>query len=377
MTTASPVVLPRYDGRSLPDLLPCVAAALGVPGFHDSMGLPAARRYVVVLVDGLGWHLLEQHRDAAPYLSSLAERHDPLTCVLPSTTVASLTSLGTGVAPGVHGVVGYTCRIPGTNRLLNALKWAADVDPLAWQPRPTVFERMSSAGADVAAVNRASFEGTGLTLCSQRGADFHGADTPWERLTVISEVAKADGSLTYGYESSLDHHGHEHGCTSPQWLARLTDVDTDLLRLRAALPSDAVLVITADHGMVDLPLDGRMDVDDWPGLLDDVILMGGEARFRHLYCRAGSADEVAQRWREHVGDQAVVLVREDAEEAGWFGPVDPLVRPRIGDVLVAALGSFAVFSRRLFPVEGRMVGFHGSLTSEEMLVPLLIDAPAG
>jgi len=377
MTASPPVVLPRFEGRSLPDLLPCVAGALGVPGFRDTLGLPAARRYVVMLVDGLGWHLLQRHRDAAPYLSSLMDRHEPLTCVAPSTTVASLTSLGTGLSPGEHGVVGYTSRIPGTDRLLNALKWADDVDPLDWQPHATVFERMSAAGAAVAAVNRSSFEGTGLTVCSQRGADYHGADTPWERLAVISEVAKVEGSLTYGYESTLDHHGHEHGCMSSEWVARLTDVDTDLLRLRAALPADAVLLITADHGMVDLAAEGRMDVDDGPGLLQDVVLLGGEARFRHLYCRAGAADDVAQRWREHLRDRALVLGRDDAEAAGWFGPVEARVRPRIGDVLVAGLGSFAVFSRRLFPVEGRMVGFHGSLTPEEMLVPLLIDAPAG
>ena len=377
MTAPLPVVLPRYRSRSLSNVLPSVAGALGVPGFDDSLGLPQAPRYVVVLVDGLGWQLLEEHQDAAPYLASLAGGHEPLTCGVPSTTVTSLTSLGTGLPPGEHGVVGYTSRIPGTDRLLNALKWSADVDPLDWQPRATIFERMSAAGAVVTAVNQTSFEGTGLTVCSQRGAAYHGADTPWERLAVIAEVAKADQSLTYGYESTLDHHGHQVGSTSPQWLSRLTDVDTDLLRLRAALPPDAVLVVTADHGMVDLPADGRLDVDDVPGLLDDVVLVGGEARFRHLYCRSGAAADVADTWRENLGDRAVVLSRDDAEAAGWFGVVDSRVRPRIGDVLVAAFGSFATFSRRLFPVEGRMVGFHGSLTSAEMLVPLLVDAPLG
>lgn len=377
MTASPSVVLPEYGRRSLCELLPGVARALGLPGFTDILGLPPARRYVVVLVDGLGWHLLAEHRGTAPYLASLLDERAPLTCGIPSTTVTSLTSLGTGLTPGEHGVVGYTSRIPGTDRLLNALKWSADVDPLAWQPRPTVFERMSATGAAVTAVNQTSFEGTGLTVCSQRGAAYYGADSPWERLSVVAEVAKAHRSLTYAYESTLDHHGHAVGCTSPDWLARLADVDTDLLRLRAALPPDAVMVVTADHGMVDLAPDGRLDVDDCPGLLDDVVLLGGEARFRHLYCRAGAAEEVARRWRERLGGHAIVMLRDDAEAAGWFGPVAAAVRPRVGDVLVAALGTFATFSRRLFPVEGRMVGFHGSLTAEEMLVPLLVDAPGG
>lgn len=374
--TAASQLLPRYGQRSLPDLLPSIAGAMGIPEFSDVLGLPPARRYVVVLVDGLGWHLLNAHRDSAPYLSSL-DSLEPLTSGIPSTTVTSLTSLGTGLVPGQHGVVGYTSRIPGTDRLLNALKWADDVDPLVWQPHLTVFERMAASGAGVSVVNQTSFEGTGLTICSQRGAAYHGADTPWERLSVVAEVAKADRSLTYAYESTLDHLGHELGCTSVQWRSRLARVDDELLRLRAGLPHDAVMVVTADHGMIDIPAQGRLDVDDFPGMLDDVVLIGGEARLRHLYCRAGAADDVADRWRQRVGVGAVVLTRDGAEEAGWFGPIAASVRPRIGDVLVAALDRFAVFSRRLFPVEGRMVGFHGSLTPEEMLIPLLVDAPHG
>jgi len=374
MSVAGDQVLPRYGQRSLSDLLPSVACAMGLPGFADALGLPPARRYVVVLVDGLGWHLLDSSRDVAPYLSSL-DSLEPLTSGVPSTTVTSLTSLGTGLAPGQHGVVGYTSRIPGTDRLLNALKWSADVDPLTWQPYPSMFEQMGAAGARVATVNRASFEGTGLTVCSQRGAVYYGADTVWERLSVVAEVAKADCSLTYAYESTLDHLGHDVGCTGPAWRRRLAEVDDELLRLRAALPSDSVMVVTADHGMVDIATEGRLDVDDFPDLLDDVVLLGGEARLRHVYCRAGADGDVAARWRERLGDRAAILTRAAAEEAGWFGPVAPAVRPRIGDVLVAGLDGFAAFSRRLFPVEGKMIGFHGSLTPQEMLVPLLVDAP--
>ncbi len=376
MTAAAAAsVLPRYGDRSLSELLPGVGAALALPGFADALDLPQASRYVVVLVDGLGWQLLDRHRDVAPYLASLLDARPPLTCGVPSTTVTSLTSLGTGLVPGRHGVVGYTSRIPQTGRLLNALKWDGRVDPLVWQPHPTAFELMDRAGAAVTAVNRSSFEGTGLTVCSQRGATYLGADTPWERLSIVSEVAKTERSMTYAYESTLDHHGHEVGCETEAWVSRLADVDTDLLRLRAALPSDAVMVVTADHGMLDIAREDRFDVDDHPELLDDVVLLGGEARLRHVYCRAGASADVAARWGLLLGDNATVVTRDQAEALNWFGPVTPPVRPRIGDVLVAARGDFATFSRRLFPVECSMAGFHGSLTAAEMLVPLLVDAP--
>jgi Type I phosphodiesterase / nucleotide pyrophosphatase len=374
MTADTRFVSPRYRDRALSDLLPSVAAAMGVDDHVDRLGLPSARRYVVVMVDGLGWHLLRQHADQAPYLASMLTARSPLTCGVPSTTASSLTSLGTGLAPGEHGVVGYTSRIPGTNRLLNALKWDDEVDPRVWQPQPTLFELLAADGVRVAAANKAAFRDSGLTVCSQRGADFYAADTAWERLAVVSELAERPDSLVYAYEATLDHIGHEAGCTSAKWLERLVAVDADLRRLREALPSDAVLVVTGDHGMVDVDDEGRLDVDDDVGLLDGVALLGGEARLRHLYCRSGAVADVVARWATTLGDRAVVMTQDAAEAAGWFGDIRSDVRARIGDVVVASTGRRAVLSREYFPIETKLVGFHGSLTEAEMLVPLLVDA---
>ena len=366
------VVVPEYDGRCLNQLIRSAGAATA--GHVNPLELPAVPRYVVVLIDGLGHDLLADNADCAPYLSSM--REGTLTCGLPSTTVTSLTSLGTGLAPGTHGVVGYTSRIPGTTRTLNALKWSDDVDPLEWQPHPTVLESIAADGTAATVVNSAKFEGTGLTLCSQRGVPYHGVANVWERLDATVEAAEAaPRSLVYTYESTLDHIGHKYGCTSAKWRERLREVDADLRQLREAMPPDAALVVTADHGMVDLPFEDRFDVENARELLDDVLVFAGEARFRQIYTKTGATDEVARRWREFCGERAVVVTRDEAEQRGWFGPIDDRVRPRIGDVLVASLGEFAVFSSRWFGVELKMVGFHGSLTATEMTVPLLVDAP--
>lgn len=365
------MTLPGPDGRATIDqVMPSVAAALGASGFHNSLGLPSAPRYVVFLVDGLGEQLLRENADAAPFLSALAGIDD-VVCGVPSTTATSLTSLGTGVRAGVHGVVGYTCRVPGSGQRLNSLKWDQPVDPLLWQPEPTVLERLQAAGIAASSVNEAKFAGSGLTLCSQRGVPFHGIDSVWERLDVIVDVIEsAPRSVTYAYESRLDHTGHAKGCGSPQWREMLTTIDSELADLREELPRDTVLIVTADHGMVDLPREDRFDVDSVPRLLDDVTLFAGEARFRHLYTRSGAEADVAARWRDALGDRAVVRTQDAVEE--WFGPIAPDVRGRIGDVVVASLGDFAVFSSREFGIELKMAGFHGSITEAELQIPVLV-----
>jgi hypothetical protein len=177
--------------------------------------------------------------------------------------------------------------------------------------------------------------------------------------------------VVYAYESKLDHAGHKHGSRSPEWLSTLTTIDTDIRRLREDLPAGTVLIVTADHGMVDVPRADRFDLDLVDSLREDVVLVAGEARFRHIHTRAGSEHDVAARWSGVLGDRAIV--RTQAEIEDWFGPIAAGVRPRLGDVAVASLENFAVFSSRDFGMEFKMAGFHGSVTSAEMHVPLLIS----
>ncbi len=365
------MTLAGLGGRATIDqVMPSVAAALGAPGFTNTLGLPEAPRYVVFLVDGLGLELLREHADAAPFLSSLKNVEDVI-CGVPSTTSTSLTSLGTGLQAGMHGMVGYTSRVPGSGQRLNSLKWDQPVDPLIWQPHRTVLERVQDAGIAASSVNDAKFVDSGLTLCSQRGVPFHGIDSIWERLDVVIEVVEsAPRAMTYAYESRLDHTGHAKGCQSEEWRTMLTTIDAELADLREELPRDTVLLVTADHGMIDLPATERFDIDSSPKLLDDVTLLAGEARFRHVYTRAGAAADVAARWQAELGDRALVRTQDGIED--WFGPIADDVRGRIGDVVVAALGDFAMFSSRDFAIEFKMTGFHGSISEAELRIPVLI-----
>ena len=324
------------------------------------------------LIDGLGAQLLTRHSHAAPFLSSLFDERQPATAGVPSTTATSLTSLGTGLPPGAHGLVGFTSRVPGTDRLLNALQWDKSIDPVEWQPHPTVFQRLSGLGVTVTAVNKREFRTSGLTIASQRGADYVGADKVGERIAATVEASAARPSLTYVYDGDLDWTGHRFGVSSSHWLQQLAMVDAEAEQLREALPSAVRLVVVADHGMVDATPEGRIDIDEHHELADGLALVGGEARFRHLYASRGALDDVVATWRTTLADRAVVLTRDEAIERGWFGVVDPRVRPRLGDVVVACTGDTSILSTSAFPYEARLVGLHGSLTPAEMLIPVIV-----
>ncbi len=379
-------VMPAYGQASLADVLPGVLAALGVPPGRsgDPLGLAAGplagvRRVAVLLVDGLGWHQLPL---AAPYAPTLAAAvagrlgvARPLTAGFPSTTPTSLVSLGTGAAPGAHGVLGFTVRIPGTDRVLNHVRWGADPAPRGWQPLPTLFERAAAAGVPVSVASRAEFAGTGLTVAGYGDVAYYGAGTVDEVASaLLAGVSVGVGpALAYGYHPDLDRAGHVHGVDSPQWRAAVAGVDRLVTRVVEGLPPDGALVVTADHGQLDIPPSCRFDCDGDPRLRAGVEVVAGEARVRYLHTVAGAAADVIATWRGVLGDAATVVCRDEAVSTGWFGPVPAVHRERIGDVVVACRDRYVVLATATEPAAvAGFVGFHGSTTAAEMAVPLLV-----
>ena len=354
---------PAYGRAALSDLLPSVGAHLGAPGARDVLGLPDARRYVVLLIDGLGW-------DAWPALVVPATSARPIDAGAPSTTVTSLTSLGTGLPPGQHGVAGYSFRHEGT--IFSPLRWPRTVSADDVQPRLTFLERLGKAGVGVTMIASTDFGASGLTKAAFRGARFAGVTDERDLGTVAALAAacvQAETAVAYVYHRTLDHVGHADGLDSARWLAELRHAGELVRRVRDALPGDAVLIVTGDHGMVGVPRAARVVIEETPALARGVAQVGGEARFRHLY--TDEADAVARRWTDALGDRVWVRTRDEAIEAGWFGDVAPGLRSRWGDVMVAAREPFGMLSTT-FPKEWALRGMHGSLTDAERSVPLVV-----
>jgi type I phosphodiesterase/nucleotide pyrophosphatase len=370
--TTLPPTLPRYGQSSLADLASSVLASLGVAAEPNPLQLPPAERACLLIVDGLGWEQLREHPAAAPFLSELARAGRPLTAGFPAMTATSLGSLGTGRPPGQHGMLGYQVAVPGAGRLLNTLRWDRRVDPVVWQPGSTIFERAAAAGVSAFRVAHSSLGQTGLSVATMRGADVLGADTFGALVgQAAAAIRHSDRALVMVYHGELDATGHVFGCSSDAWRYHLGQVDKLAEQLAGALPPGTVLHVTADHGMVDVPQQDRIDADAVCALRAGVALLGGDPRARHVYAEPHAAGDVLAAWRETLGARAWVVSRDEAIADGWFGPVDPLLAPRIGDVVAAPVGPAAIVATKAEPRESALIGMHGSLTPADQLVPLL------
>jgi hypothetical protein len=354
----------------LAELSQSIFHSLGLNETTNYLAFDESTRTALVLIDGLGFNALKKYQSEFPIFSTFTDR-SPLTSDFPSTTATNLVSLGTGVNPGVHGMLGYTTRVPRSGepgRLLNALKWDERVDPLSWQKVPTLYERAMSEGLSVSHIAEKRYEGSGFTRAGMRGATYLGANYIPDMVDMAVSAHSNHGSFSYLYLNGVDAAGHSDGVGSEKWIAALESVTQLLTGLVERLPSDTQIYLTADHGMLNV---GEKEIlGEGNTLLEQVTLIGGEARARHIYLREGSEMDVAAQWREHFADRVDIFTKQDAHEL--FGnEISEDALDRMGDLIAVPKNELVLLDPAIASKETKMVGHHGGFTPDEVLIPLL------
>ena len=353
-----------------------VSSLGSITGADNRLGLPRAKRVIVVLVDGLGAQNLKAAAGHAPFLNAALAFTKPIACGFPSTTATSITSFGTGVAAGFHGIVGYKVfdRLAGESvNMLNG--WNAKQTPEVWQREQTVTQKALAGGVGAFVIGPPAYNDSGFTRATMRDAKYVPARSIAERVAAAQQLLRTEKSefICYLYVPELDQIAHSAGVTSSNWLHELENLNSELQSLANSLGVGDALIITADHGVVDVPESGHIYLDeaqlDW-SLVADV---SGDPRVNFVYLKdsdyQGAASSVLS---EMLGDRGLVLGRDQIVEAGWYGQVQPDVLNRLPDLFVLATKNVAIYQRDFAPAASlKMVGQHGALSSAEMMIPLL------
>ena len=360
--------------RNLAALSNSIFSSLQVSGAVNELGInenPGASE-CLLLIDGMGADLIAKYGSEFPIFKELNSLTN-LDSHFPSTTATNLSSLGTGTLPGVHGMLGYTVRVPRSGepgRLLNSLKWDERVDPVIWQSVPTLFERAAQDGITVSHIAAKRYEGSGFTQAALRGAQYLGANLINDIVENSVMSMQKPTAFSYVYINHLDAAGHDDGVGSEKWLVALATVSELITGLRDRLPKGTRLWVTADHGMINVSEKLILGQDN--NLMANVTLVGGEPRARHIYVRDGAINETVAIWREFLGDKADVFSRDEVIAAELFGPEVSLdSRERMGDLIAIAKGEMILVDPTRIKEESKMVGHHGGLEAVEVAIPLL------
>lgn len=364
---------PRGNTPSLADVLTGAFAAM--IGEQHRLDLAPVRSAAVILVDGLGMSALQRRAGhARRLLTAMPASGGVIESGFPTTTASALATLTTGRSAGEHGIVGYSAIDRAGDRVVNQLTgWDAGMSPTQWQPLETVFERAAARGIDAVVVGAERYRDTGFTEAVLRGARFAPQQSMADRVAAgVALLRSAEQRLVYIYLPELDKAGHSDGVESAHWTTRLEQLDAALGALDAQLPADTGVLLTADHGMLDVPPQRRLLIAADDPLWQGIRHVAGEPRCLHLGLDdPEQATQVRDRWLEAEGGRAWVVTRDEAVAAQWFGTVSAAALPRIGDVIVAARAQVAYYDARgATPRSLAMVGQHGSFSPDEMRVPL-------
>ncbi|MEO0024577.1 MAG: hypothetical protein RL196_1018 [Actinomycetota bacterium] len=375
--------VPKTLGRLSDIFVSCLGS---ITGEDNRIGFRRAERVVAVLVDGLGTYNLRAGGGHAPLLNRKLIDSPSIHAGFPSTTATSITSFGTGLAPGQHGIVGYKVLDPKTGQPLNQLTgWSKDFDPLQWQPNQTVAEKAVDRNVDVFVIGPKEYATSGFTTLTMRGAKYLAAKSILDRANLALEIlANPKPALAYLYVPELDQKAHSFGADSTEWLTALEELDSAMAKLTAPLVERkferAAVVLTADHGIVDVPQSHLIYLDAFD--LPELKLVAGDPRANYLYLtkRLEAAElnalveDIQNQMNETtLGRSVKIASKQQLIEAQWFGPTTTLeAQNRLPDIFAIAVGRTAIYHRDFAPPKSlSMIGQHGSIAPEELAIPLL------
>jgi predicted AlkP superfamily pyrophosphatase or phosphodiesterase len=372
-------------------MLPAVPKTFGIlkdvfKSAHESLlarpnklRLPRANQAVVVLVDGLGFNNLKAASGHARFLASLQKSSRPISCAFPSTTASSITSFATGTLPGQHRFVGYQVKNlqhGGSMNLLNG--WSSAAEATTWQNLATVSETARADGLAVFVVGSTEYSTSGFTAATMRGATYVAAKTIEERKLASQKLLSENPNcLIYFYVPELDQAAHKFGMQSSHWLALLEELDFQLEKLCGALPAKAGLIITADHGIVNVNNSNHIYLDEFDADMPGLTLVAGDPRVAFLYFDDTSLDEilaVQSILAKQLSTKASVVTLDELVDSGWYPQsMSSDVVQLLPQLFVLPKPEFAVYHRKFAKrMSLQMIGQHGGMTQDEMLVPLLL-----
>lgn len=349
-----------------------ISALNSASGETNSLGLPARRSVCVILVDGLGSSNLKSAAGHARFLNF--QQSESATCWFPATTSTSITSFATASNPWDNGFLGYQVFNKATQTPMNLLSgWKDYSEGENYQEEATIAEIASARGVDFHTIAPSAYERSGFTGATTRGSEFHGVARVADRFSEAQKLSfQPEAKVIYLYIPELDQLAHAKGSESTAWLNQLEDLDSLVRDFVSSISKGSGVILTADHGVVDVSKENHIYIDEF--MPKSVFkFVGGDTRSLFLYFEDAVDKQAARELlQERLGDSCYICTPEDLIAAGYWNVLSQKSENVAPDLLVLARKRVALFHRGFAKMKSlEMVGHHGSITNEELAIPLL------
>ena len=340
----------------------------------NPLKLSQKKSYLFILVDGLGVSNIKSAGGHASFLNQKLKSSKSLFSGFPATTTSSLTSLATGVSNGSHAVLGHRVYDRALKRNINFLNdLGAELEPRKYQHLETISEQAAAEGVIVSTIGPGEYNGSGFTMATMPNANYVTASSFQERFVAAKKALATENSLTYLYFPELDQLAHRFGANSTHWLNAIEELDSELSKFANSLSPSSGVILTSDHGVIDVALDRHIYLDEYE-CFDDLEQIGGDPRVGFLYFADGvSIGEKRSQINDAIGAVCDVATCTELVDAGWLAPLSKQSKLLEPDLVVLPKSDRVVYHRGFAKARSLlMVGQHGGMTQAEWEVPLIV-----
>ncbi|MFH1978698.1 MAG: alkaline phosphatase family protein [Candidatus Aenigmatarchaeota archaeon] len=392
-------VTPSYKGFGLANTMPTISHLLGAKiknqvifseDVFDYDAFKGINHIVFILLDGLGYtELKSEMKKNDLNMKSLKEDIVPITSICPSATTSAVTSLATGVTPQEHGIMGYKIYLKEFGLIASTLTLSPilgyvdfmglGIDPSAFLGIDTIYDHMKNNNIDTEVFLNRNYANTALSQMIYRDTKI----TPFEDYSkafgqIADKVKKKSRKMkfTYLYWDLIDSATHQYGTGSPEISELIKAVDRSLFEdfLDKVRNPGTLVIISADHGFVNVDHEKTFYFHDHDELTENLIVPpSGEDRFVYLFVKNGKLDEIKDYIKNNVKN-TIAIESEKAIKLGLFGHNEPRIETigRIGDlILIPKKDNIFTYAYSIEDILFRVKGYHGGLSRNEMLVPLI------
>lgn len=367
----------------LANIINSVAFQLNKSKFESTpIELPEAKHYFLCLIDGLSDNLFFENKSDLSFLKTFND-HKKIASGFPSTTATCLTSLATGLDPIEHGIVGSA--FYNNHKYFSPLRWSylcaqdSSIQLLESDIRVPkgIWSDMHNDGIKINAFLPFEIADSEFTKQVFSDAEIHSYENDTLLVNQLSQSrGTAERSFSYIYFGNLDYVGHLYGAGSKEWKDELILLESIVEKISKVIPNDAVLIVTADHGMINIDRNNMIDFNKITELKKETHLICGDIRARHIYLKPEYAKDINLiKWHSYLGENFNIYSKQNAIDNQMFGTQkNSSFNHRLGDLIVVSKNQYGlVDSNSLYDqYQTSWIGHHGAISDDEQRIPLLI-----
>lgn len=319
-----------------------------IPQLLDKLKKGNYKKIVLFVFDGMGSYNIDVNLN-----NSFLQNYKmmDISSVFPPTTVAALSSIDSESYPSEHGRLGWTRWFDKEQTLENGFTIGLTNKYYPYISIEKILKKSNVKNTSVspfAKYKRYTLDD--ITNC------------------VIKLCNKSNNKFIYAYFNEPDAITHKKGCADLKTQSMLEKIDNSMRYLQESLPDDVAVIVTADHGLIDIK--SQQFIDEYPSITECLAAPPSiEPTSISFRVKSGKNEQFVSEFKKHIVGFKL-MTKQEAIDNNLFGKTSNIdkLSHALGDYLAVSIGENVLWFDRVH----EFVAVHGGLHKGELQVPLIL-----